>query len=68
MLQRPRWALAIVDGDRLLKVLVGGEGSRDPQSCPLVGHDEPALQAWARSLHVDAAIVLDRRVAGELSA
>jgi hypothetical protein len=67
-MDRPRWALAIVDSERMIKLVIAGEGSRDPATAPLASFAEAPLDAWTKRLGVDAAIVMDRRVLGELSA
>ena len=72
VIDRPRWALVIVDGspDRVLKVIVAGDrarGSIDPTSAPLPGVTETALAAYARTLDVGAVIVVDRKLITELS-
>ncbi len=72
VLERPRWALVIVDGvpDRVLKVVIAGHdarGSIDPASAPLPGVTPKALEAYAKQLGVGAVVVVDRRVIRELS-
>lgn len=72
VLDKPRWALVIVDGvpDRVLKVVIAGHdarGSIDPASAPLPGVGEKALAAYAKQLGVGAVIVVDRHVIKELS-
>ncbi|HUS30007.1 MAG TPA: hypothetical protein VMZ53_15985, partial [Kofleriaceae bacterium] len=72
VLDRPRWALVVVDGspDRVLKVIVAGDrarGSIDPASAPLAGVTEKALAAYARTLDVGAVIVVDRHLIRDLS-
>ena len=67
VLDQPAWALAILDGKRVIKLVITGKGTQDPIAQP-AGLDEPALAAWARTLGVAAIIALDRRVIGELSA
>lgn len=72
VLDRPRWALVVVDGvpDRVIKVVIAGHdarGSIDPSSAPLSGVTPKALEAYAKQLGVGAVIVVDRRVIKELS-
>ncbi len=72
VLERPRWALVIVDGvpDRVLKVVIAGHdarGSIDPASAPLPGVTPKALEVYAKQLGVGAVVVVDRRVIRELS-
>jgi hypothetical protein len=72
VIDRPRWALVIVDGspDRVLKLIVAGDrarGSIDPASAPLPGVTEKALAAYAKSLDVGAVIVVDRNLVRDLS-
>ena len=72
VLDRPRWALVIVDGapDRVLKVIVAGPdapGSIDPARAPLPGVAQPELEAYARALGVGSVIVADRGLLAQLS-
>lgn len=72
VLDKPRWALVVIDGvpDRVIKVVIAGHearGSIDPTSAPLPGVTPKALASYARALGVSAVIVLDRRVIRELS-
>jgi len=72
VIDRPRWALVVVDGspDRVLKVIVAGDrarGSIDPASAPLPGVTEKALAAYAKQLDVGAVIVVDRKLVSQLS-
>jgi hypothetical protein len=71
VLDRPRWALVIVDGtpERVEKVIVAGQDARgtiEPQ--PLPGVTSKALEAYANQLGVSAVIVIDRGLIAELSA
>lgn len=71
VLDEPRWALAILDGGAVNKLVIGGAGARgsiDPASVPLGGLTAKALAAWARALDVGAVIAIDRSVIGALSA
>jgi hypothetical protein len=70
-LDRPRWALAVLDGKRVVKLVIAGAGARgaiDPAEHPLLALHSKGLEAWARSLGVGAVIAIDRRVIGALSA
>lgn len=72
VLDRPRWALVIVDGvpDRVIKVVIAGHdarGSIDPASAPLPGVASKDLEQYARQQGVNAVIVVDRHVIKELS-
>lgn len=72
VLDKPRWALVIVDGspDKLLKVVIAGDGARgsiDVASAPLPGVTPKALETYAKQLGVGAVVVVDRRVIKELS-
>jgi hypothetical protein len=73
VLDKPRWALVIVDGtpDRVLKIIVAGHdarGSVDTATHPLPGVEPRQLEQYARMLGVGAVIVVDRALVGELSA
>jgi hypothetical protein len=73
VLDKPRWALVIVDGtpDRVLKVIVAGEdakGSVDITTHPLPGVAPRQLEQYARLLGVGAVIVVDRNLIRQLSA
>ena len=75
VIDKPRWALVIVDGtpDRVLKIIVAGDrtkgptGSIDPASAPLPGVTDKALYAYAKRLSVGAVIVVDKNLVRELS-
>jgi hypothetical protein len=72
-LDKPRWALVIVDGtpDTVLKVILAGDGARgsvDPATHPLPGVTPKQLEAYARLLGVGAVIVIERSVIRQLSA
>ncbi len=72
VLDRPRWALVVIDGvpDRVIKVVIAGHearGSIDPASAPLPGLTEKALAAYAEQLGVGAVIVVDRNLVRDLS-
>jgi hypothetical protein len=65
VLEQPAWALAILDGDSLIKLVITGRGSVDPlPAFPGVS----ALGPWARTLGVSAVVALDRGVIAKLSA
>lgn len=71
VLERPRWALAILDAGRVVKLVIAGEGARgaiDPESVPLPGLGAKALEAWASALGVGAVIAIDRTLIASLSA
>ncbi len=67
---RPRYALAIVDGDRVVRVVIGGvdaQGAIDPTAIawpPTAAN----LRAAARQLSVGAVIVLDVTVVRDVAA
>lgn len=72
VLNKPRWALVVIDGlpDRVIKVVIAGHearGSIDPTHAPLPGVTPKALAGYAQTLGVSAVIVLDRRVIRDLS-
>ncbi len=65
VLDRPRWALAILDEGRVIKLVIAGEGARgsiDPETVQL------PVRGWAQKLGVGAVIAIERGVLGELSA
>jgi hypothetical protein len=65
VLDSPRWALAILDEGRVIKLVIAGEGARgsiDPDTVKL------PVRGWAKALGVSAVIAIERGVAGELSA
>jgi hypothetical protein len=64
VLARPSWALAIVDGGKLVKVVVANNGAIDPPQ----GFDVTKLASYARVLGVNAIVVLERDVIAKLSA
>jgi hypothetical protein len=67
VLDQPAWALAILDGGVVTKLVVTGKGAIDAASVPLPGLDIKALAAWAKSLDVAAVVAIERRLIGELS-
>lgn len=65
VIERPRWALAILDGGRVAKLVIAGDnarGSIDPDTVQL------PVRGWAQKLGVGAVIAIERGVLGELSA
>ena len=62
---QPSWALAILDGGTLVKVIVTGKGSLDPVP---VYPGPKALGTWAKTLGVEAVIVVERDIVAQLSA
>ena len=73
VLDKPRWALVVVDGvpDRVIKVVIAGHdarGSIDPTTAPLPGTDEKSLAAYAKQLGVTAVIVVEKSLIKDLSA
>jgi hypothetical protein len=69
VLDRPRWALAIVEGTppAPVRVVVAGAGAVEPTPA-LPGLDEQNLLRWARALGVDAVVAVDRAVIGAVDA
>jgi len=70
--ERPRWALAVLDGDppRVERLIVAGHGARgavDPAALPLPV-TAAGLRACARTLDVGAVVAIERRVIAELAA
>ncbi len=73
VLDKPRWALVIVDGtpDTVLKVIIAGDnarGSVDVATHPLPGVAPKQLEQYARLLGVGAVIVIERTLIRQLSA
>ena len=68
VLTRPSWALAILDGGKLVKLVVTGRGALAPDHAPMPALTARALAGWAAALGVAAVIVIERAVLGELSA
>jgi len=64
VLAQPSWALAILDGGKLVKLVVTGKGAIDPPP----GFSEKSLAAYAKKLGVEAIVAMDREVIGKLSA
>lgn len=70
-LDRPRWALAVLDGGAVARLVVGGDAARgavDPAATPLPALTPAGLDAWARALGVGAVVAVERGLLGELSA
>jgi len=65
VLAQPAWALAILDGGSLAKLIVTGKGSIDP--LPTFPGTK-SLAAWARTLGVAAVIAVERELVAQLSA
>jgi hypothetical protein len=65
VLAQPSWALAILDGGTLVKVIVTGKGSVDP--LPAFGGPK-ALGSLAKTLGVEAVICVERDIIAKLSA
>lgn len=60
-----RWALAIIDRGRVIKLVIAGDNARgaiDPDTVQL------PVRGWAKKLGVGAVIAIERGVLGELSA
>lgn len=73
VLDKPRWALVIVDGtpDTVLKVIIAGADARgavDLATHPLPGVAPRQLEAYAKLLGVGAVVVVERSVIKQLSA
>jgi hypothetical protein len=71
VLEQPRWALAVLDEGKVIKLVIAGDGARgaiDPATVPLPGLSSRALAAWAKDLGVGAVIAIDRGVIAALSA
>ena len=70
VIEKPRWALAILDGGRVIKLVIAGEGARgsiDPATAPLPSLTAKGLEAWAKTLGVGAVIAIERRLIAALS-
>lgn len=65
VLASPRWALAIIEDGRVIKLVIAGDGARgsiDPDTVQL------PMRGWAQKLGVSAVVAIERGVLGELSA
>ncbi len=68
VLERPRWALVVLDGERVIKMVIAGEDARGSiEPVPLAGTSHAQLAALAKQLGVHSVIVLERRVIAQLS-
>lgn len=63
VLMQPSWALAIQSDGELVKLIVAGTGSIDPPP----GFSTASLARYAKTIAVDALIVLERDVIAKLS-
>ena len=69
VLEQPRWALAVVEGGAVQKLVIAGADARgaiDPVPLPGLGSRE--LAAYARQLGVGAVVVIERGLIATLSA
>lgn len=67
---RPRWALAIVDGGKVARLLVAGHGARGPvdPAALTLPPTQAHLQACARKLDVGAVVVIETGVIAQITA
>jgi hypothetical protein len=64
----PRWALVVVDGERVVKIVVAGADARGSVEPVQVAFTKPEqLAALAKQVNVHSVVVLDRRVIAQLS-
>src|SRR6185503_19118792 len=66
---QPRWALAVRDGDQIIKLVIAGPGapgSIDP--VPLPDVSQRSLEAYAKRLGVASVVVVSHDLIGRLSA
>jgi hypothetical protein len=71
VLDAPRWALAILDDAKVIKLIIAGNGARgsiDPEANPCPGLSHKALDAWAKSLGVSAVVAIERDAIATLAA
>lgn len=68
VLERPTWALAVLDQGAVIKLVISERGSVDPTATPLPALNAQGLEAWAKALGVAAVIVVERSVIAQLSA
>jgi hypothetical protein len=69
VLARPRWALVVLEGDRVVKLVIAGPdapGSIEP--VPLPSTAQRDLEAYAKQLGVASVVVVTRELVGRLSA
>ena len=67
VLDEPSWALAILEGTQVIKLVIAGRGSVDPPPL-LPALSTAALEAYAKQLGVAAVIAVERGLIRELSA
>jgi hypothetical protein len=68
VLERPRWALVVLDGERVIKTVIAGDGARGSiEPVALAGTSHAQLAALAKQLGVHSVVVLERRVIAQLS-
>jgi hypothetical protein len=68
VLERPRWALVVLDGGRVIKTVIAGDGARGSiEPVTLAGTSHAQLAALAKQLAVHSVVVLERRVIAQLS-
>ncbi len=64
----PRWALVVVDGERVIKTVVAGAGARGSiEPVPLPSRAPAQLAQLAKQLDVHSVVVIERRVIAQLS-
>lgn len=71
VLARPRWALAVLDAGKVMKLVIAGDrakGAIDPEQVPSPSLTPKGLAAYAKQLDVSAVIAVDRGVIAALSA
>ena len=69
VLDAPSWALVVIDGSRVISIVIAGthaRGSIDPASAPKL--DVAQLATFAKQLGVASVIVVERGIVGELAA
>ena len=69
VLAQPRWALAVKDGDQIVKLVIAGPGAPGAiEPVPLPSTAQKDLEAYAKKLGVASVIVVSRDLVGKLSA
>lgn len=71
VMDRPRWALAVLDAGKVMKLVIAGDGAKgsiDPDGVPSPALTPKGLAAYAKQLDVSAVIAVDRGVIAALSA
>lgn len=68
VLDEPRWALLVIEGDRLIHAIIAPEGAVPTARVPFTGTDPDALDALAEALEVDAVIVVESDAIARLQA